>query len=219
MSQTLGILKGSGMLVGLRSRICTGRRSWPRLGDLGHSRTRVGSIRHARGPPSRPRFNLHAKVMLSYWRMVTDALDSSSTARVSGLRGRTALPNLVLTEKTLFHVVPGAQCVVERARVLFMETRHLGPGVEPLGCGVRLDVYDGPAAAVSYGVAVFAAPVRRIVRHVAGAFRHHLISGTVSCWPVRALPWRRIPCRGVCGMYLGKVVYAGLALACCHSTN
>ena len=36
-------------------------------------------------------------------------------------------------------------------RVLFAEPPHPGPGVGPFACGARLDVYDGPAAAVSHG--------------------------------------------------------------------
>ena len=56
-------------------------------------------------------------------------MDSSSTAWVCGLRALTTPPNLAfIEEKTLFHVVPDAQYVVERAGVLVAEPQHLGLG-------------------------------------------------------------------------------------------
>ena len=73
----------------------------------------------------------------------------------------------------LFHVVPDAQYVVKRAGVLFAEPQHLGSGVEHLGGGVRLGVYDGPASAVAYGVAILDAPVCCIAQNVARAVRNH----------------------------------------------
>ena len=77
-----------------------------------------------------------------------------------------------MVENTL-DVVSNAQYVIECAGV-FAEPQHLGPDVEHLGCGVRLDVNGCPTATVACGVAVLDYTVYCIGQHVAGAVLHHL---------------------------------------------
>ena len=113
--------------------------SWAVPGRARHSTCAGAAAVPAPWPPRKGR--------VAVWRHA----DGSPAARACGPAARTAPANPPSGRRP-FHAVPGARHAAERARVLFAEPPHPGPGVGPFVRGARLDVYDGPAAAVSHGV-------------------------------------------------------------------